>query len=121
MKYFVITLITGTILVSCSKNNSTITLPKNSTIEYDITGTNCIAVVQYYNQTESGEQQIFSNDTTHWNLSFQTIKDNQFIQLQATAGHCINPTIGNVTGKIFVDGILKKEATGNVVSLTLDR
>ena len=106
--YFVI----GLLISSCGKSGSS--FPAGTTVTYEVSSTNdTIAVIQYFNATESVESytHYLSNN---WSYTFQTTKDDQLISLQATA-----LTYNyQVTGELYVDGVLEKQATGTSISLT---
>ena len=99
---------------SCKKgttNTSTSLVPIGTTVKLEATiasGTQ-IPVVQYYDAQQNTISK--TNVANNWSYTYQTTKDNQFILLQ------LNGSTVDVTGKIYINGVQKKEATGTIVSI----
>ncbi len=101
---------------SCSKDGSTststITTPIGTTVKLEavITSGTQIPVVQYFDVQQNAISQ--TNVPTNWSYTYQTTRNNQNVFLQVTGA-----TV-NVSARIFINGALKKEATGTVVSIS---
>ena len=99
---------------SCAKSGSS--HPAGTSVTYEVSSTyDTIYVISYSNATESAE--TYSYQLNNWSLSFQTTKDDQMIHLSASALDRYEPPTETVTGKIYIDGTLEKQATGYTVSL----
>ena len=109
------------LLFSCSNsgnsnsnsNTPTTSIPIGTTVklEASISSGSTIPGVQYKDGQGNGIS--LTNIPNNWSVTFQTTTINQFILLNSSGGG-----IGNVTGKIYIDGFLTKNASGSTVSLT---
>jgi hypothetical protein len=101
--------------LSCSKGGSTpnptsVTVPTGTNVKleaFTATGTQ-IAVVQYSDAQQNSISKY--NVSNNWTYTYKTTKDNQYIFLQINGGT-------DVTGRIYINGVLKKEATGALLSI----
>ena len=112
MKRFVCLLFVCLMFGSCAKSGSS--FPAGTSVTYEVSASNdTIAGIGYWNATQSvvSDASIFLNN---WSLSFQTTKDDQVLWLHS-GSYGLNAT---VTGKIYVDGTLEKQATGTTITLT---
>lgn len=120
MKKIILLLAFVSILFSCSNggnasgsNTPTTNIPIGTTVklEASISSGNTIPLVQYYDS--QGNLITLNYVLNNWTVTFQTTTINQFILLNSSGGG-----IGNVTGKIYINGVLTKNASGSTVSLT---
>jgi hypothetical protein len=120
MKKLVLLLIFTSLLHSCSSdsngsnnnNNISNTIPIGTTVklEASISGGNTIAVVQY--KDGQGNLISLSNVPNNWSTTYQVTTSIPNIFLQVNNG-----SISLSTGKIYINGVLKKNATANLVTL----
>lgn len=119
MKKLILLITVITLSFSCSSdsnssnNNPTTNIPIGTTVklECSISSGSTIPVVGY---RDSQSNVIFlDNVPNNWIVTFQTTTINQFISLQAIGG-----PPENVTCKIYINGELTKNATGNNIAIT---
>lgn len=120
MKKLILFLTVITLSYSCSSdsdsnsnnNNNSNNIPIGTTVklEASISSGNTIAVVQY----RDGQGNILSltNVPNNWTTTYQVTSDIPNIILQVNNGG-----ISLCTGKIYINGVLKKNATANSVTL----
>ena len=120
MKKTLLFLTIVSLLFSCSSdsngsnnnNNNSNNIPIGTTVklEASISSGNTIAVVQY----KDGQGNLISltNVPNNWSTTYQVTTSIPNIFLQVNCG-----SISLSTGKIYINGVLKKNATANVVTL----
>jgi hypothetical protein len=116
------------LVFSCKKKDNTNldnSLPVGTTIKYEAIG-NPAGVVGSVAYTDGQQNSITQANVPHgWTHTFQTTRVNQHITLSVSGGGYIIGSNGalivgpsNITGRIYINGLLKKEANGLSVILT---
>jgi hypothetical protein len=99
-------------LSNCKKeSNPTVTTPIGTTVKLEVFAASGINIysVQYYDAQQNSI--TLTNIGSNWTTTYQTTKDNQFITLLSNGGG------GSVTGRIYINGVQKKEASGNLINI----
>jgi hypothetical protein len=122
-------LIASILLVGCGVNRApqyqpaqpviyTNHIPIGSTIQYRVTTSNQepIFALEYWDEQSNSIH--LRKVASGWTYSFTTAKDRQPIILGCLVGRNDTTT---VTGQIWVNGVLAKNATGQQVNLSLPR
>lgn len=101
------------VVYSCKKDstaNDSSSIPIGTTVKLEVSAAaGQRPIVQYWD----AQQNIVSivSSTNNWSTTFQTTRSNQFISLT------VNGSTSSLTGKIYINGSLKKEASGNLITL----
>lgn len=113
LKKLILFLVISLVVYSCKKDstaNDSLSIPIGTTVKLEASVTSGqIPIIQYYD----AQQNLISisNATNNWSTTFQTTRANQSILLQ------VGGTISQISGRIYINGSLKKEASGSFVTL----